>query len=62
MKEIIKINSTDNVVVTLVDRVAGEEINVDGQTITLAEAVGRGHKIALSLSRQGKILSNMVYQ
>lgn len=47
MKEIIKIHSTDNVVVTLTDRAAGEEVNVDGQTITLLEAVGRGHKIAL---------------
>lgn len=48
MKEIIKINSKDNVAVTLIDRTAGEEVNVDGQTITLTEAVARGHKIALS--------------
>jgi len=54
MKEIIKIHSEDNVVVTLVDRTAGEEVNVDGQTITLLEAVGRGHKIALSPIQTGE--------
>lgn len=48
MKEIIKIHPRDNVAVTLIDREAGNSINVDGQTITLNEAVGRGHKIALA--------------
>jgi len=47
MKEIIKIHSRDNVAVTLIDRIAGEVINVEGQTVTLLEDVGRGHKIAL---------------
>jgi len=54
MKEMIKIHARDNVAVTLIDRIAGEEISVEGQKITLTEDVGRGHKIALAPIQAGE--------
>lgn len=54
MKNIIKIHPNDNVAVTLIDRLAGDSISIDDQTITLKDAVDRGHKIALTTIETGK--------
>jgi altronate hydrolase len=47
MKEFIKINSSDNVVVALVDLAKGTTLDVDGVTVTMQEDVKKGHKIAI---------------
>ena len=47
MKNIIKINENDNVVVALTDLSKGEVISIDNKEITLKEDVKRGHKIAI---------------
>ena len=47
MQEVIKIHATDNVAVALTDLQEGHQVTVDGQTITLRSAIGRGHKFAL---------------
>lgn len=54
MKDIIKIHPNDNVAVTLIDRLAGDSISIDDQTITLKNAVDRGHKIALTAIETGE--------
>ncbi|MCJ7689792.1 MAG: altronate dehydratase family protein [Clostridiaceae bacterium] len=46
MKNIIKINEKDNVVVALTDLLKNEVISVGGKEVTLKEDVKRGHKIA----------------
>ena len=43
----IKINETDNVAVALKDLEKGSCISVSGRSVTLAEDIKRGHKIAL---------------
>ena len=43
----IKIHALDNVAVALADLAEGTEVTVDGQAITLRQAVTRGHKFAL---------------
>ena len=43
----IKIHSQDNVAVALVDLAEGAVIAIDGQEITLRQAVARGHKFAI---------------
>lgn len=43
----IKIHALDNVAVALADLAEGTEVTVDGQTVTLRQAVSRGHKFAL---------------
>jgi altronate hydrolase len=43
----IKIHSLDNVAVALADLTEGTEVTVDNQTVTLRQAIGRGHKFAL---------------
>ncbi|MFT3847000.1 MAG: altronate dehydratase family protein [Lacibacter sp.] len=48
MKELIKINAKDNVVIALRNFSAGEVISVDGKDITLLSNIERGHKIALT--------------
>lgn len=48
MKEIIKINEKDNVVVALRDLAKAEIIEVDGKQIEIKEEVKRGHKIAIT--------------
>lgn len=48
MKEIIKINQEDNVVVALRDISKGETIEIDNKKIELKEDVKRGHKIAIT--------------
>jgi altronate hydrolase len=54
MKEFIKINSSDNVVVALVDLVKGATFEVDGVTITMQEDVKKGHKIAIENINTGE--------
>ena len=53
MKELIKINPKDNVVIALRLFKAGEVINVDGKDITVLADVERGHKIALTDIAEG---------
>jgi altronate hydrolase len=48
MKDFIRINPKDNVVIALTDLTAGLSIELDRSRVTLAEAVPRGHKIALA--------------
>lgn len=43
----IKIHALDNVAVALADLAEGTEVTVDGQAVTLRQAVSRGHKFAL---------------
>lgn len=47
MKEFIKINPKDNVVIVLKNYKKGETINLDGDILTLLEDVYKGHKISL---------------
>jgi altronate hydrolase len=47
MKEFIKINPKDNVVIALADLPAGHPIELDGRRVFLTEPIPRGHKIAL---------------
>ena len=42
----LKINTADNVAVAIVDLPAGEQMVIDGITITLNENVPAGHKFA----------------
>ncbi|WP_297422245.1 UxaA family hydrolase [Clostridium sp.] len=48
MKEIIKINEKDNVVVALKDLTKNEVIEVENKKVELKEDVKRGHKIAIN--------------
>ena len=48
MKEILKINEKDNVVVALKDLSKNEIIEVDNKKIEIKEEVKRGHKIAIN--------------
>ncbi len=43
----IKIHSLDNVAVALADLTEGTEVTFDNQSVTLRQAIGRGHKFAL---------------
>ena len=45
---LIRIHPRDNVAVALEDLAQGEVLSVDGQDLTAAEAIQRGHKLALS--------------
>nr|WP_295675448.1 altronate dehydratase family protein [uncultured Intestinibacter sp.] len=53
MKDFIKINIKDNIVVALKDINKGETIEVDSKKITLKEDVKRGHKIAIEDIKEG---------
>ena len=53
MKELIKINPKDNVVIALRDFKEGETITVDGKEIKLLNDIARGHKIALADMPEG---------
>ncbi|MGD6854309.1 UxaA family hydrolase [Bacillus infantis] len=46
MRDFLKINPADNIVLALKDLKAGAELTVDGQSIILREDIRRGHKIA----------------
>lgn len=48
MKNIIKINENDNIVVALTDLTEGQVIPIGSSKITLKEDIKRGHKIAIS--------------
>lgn len=48
MKEIIKINEKDNVVVALRDLSKSEIIEVENKKIEIKEDIKRGHKVAIS--------------
>ena len=48
MKEVLRINDTDNVAVALKDYKAGDTIVIGANQITITEDIARGHKIALS--------------
>lgn len=54
MKSTIQIHSTDNVAVALRDLQQGEQIEVGGQLVQLAQDVVRGHKFAISLIDGGQ--------
>ena len=43
----IKIHSLDNVAVALTDLAEGDVVTVDNQSVTLRQAIVRGHKFAL---------------
>ena len=43
----IKIHSHDNVAVALADMAAGTVVTIDGDTVTLAQDIARGHKFTL---------------
>lgn len=47
MKDIIKINENDNVVVALRDLKIGDTIEIEDKVITIKDDVVRGHKIAI---------------
>lgn len=57
MKNVIKINENDNVVVALRDLEKGQIIEIDNEKISLKEAVKRGHKIAV---RKIKLNENII--
>ena len=46
--KLIRIHPSDNVAVALEDLAQGEKLAVDGQEVTAAQAIQRGHKIALT--------------
>ncbi|MDR3258983.1 MAG: altronate dehydratase family protein [Fusobacteriaceae bacterium] len=48
MKEFIKINPLDNVIILLKDFKKDEIINIDNNKIKLSENISRGHKIAIT--------------
>ncbi len=52
--KLIRIHPDDNVAVALTDLRAGERLNADGLSVTAAEEVARGHKIALQSIRAGE--------
>ncbi|NMP28654.1 altronate dehydratase [Rahnella sp. SAP-1] len=54
MKSTIQIHSTDNVAVALRDLQQGEQIDVGGQLVQLAQDVVRGHKFAITLIDSGQ--------
>ncbi|WPC43262.1 altronate dehydratase family protein [Clostridium sp. JS66] len=57
MKNVIKINENDNVVVALTDLQKGEIVEIDNEKISIKEAVKRGHKIAV---RKIKLNENII--
>ena len=44
----IRLHPRDNVAVALEEVAEGEALSIDGQELTAAEAIGRGHKLALA--------------
>ena len=52
--KLIRIHPNDNVAVALTDLKAGEELTLDGLTVTAAEDVARGHKLALRRIEEGE--------
>ncbi|MCE0495166.1 UxaA family hydrolase [Vibrio salinus] len=54
MNSLFKIHTSDNVAVALCDLVAGTELALDGQTLTLMEDVPQAHKVALKSFKAGE--------
>ena len=52
--KLIRIHPSDNVAVALTDIAVGEQLTADGQEVTAAENIARGHKIALRTIREGE--------
>ena len=53
MKDFIKINENDNVIVAIKEIAEGEKVAVDGKEFTAAETIPAGHKMAISDIPQG---------
>ena len=53
MKDFIKINENDNVIVAIKELAEGEKVTVDGKEYTAAETIPAGHKMALCDIPQG---------
>ena len=47
MKDFIKINENDNVIVAIKEIAEGEKVAVDGKEFTAAEMIPAGHKMAM---------------
>ena len=47
MKDFIKINENDNVIVAIKELAEGEKVTVDGKEYTAAETIPAGHKMAI---------------
>lgn len=56
MQDAIKIHSQDNVAVALRDLDVGHRVDLQGERVTLQQAVGRGHKFALKPIEQGELV------
>ena len=54
MKEFIKINECDNVIIALRDYKKDEVIDLEDEKITLLEDINRGHKIAIKNINKGE--------
>lgn len=54
MKEFIKINECDNVIIALRDYKKDEVIDLESEKITLLEDINRGHKIAIKNINKGE--------
>ena len=54
MKEFIKINECDNVIIALRDYKKDEVIDLEGEKITLLKDINRGHKIAIKNINKGE--------
>ena len=54
MKEYVKINQNDNVIVALRNLVKGTSLNIEDSVITLLEDINAGHKIAITDIKQGE--------
>lgn len=48
----IKIHSQDNVAVALADMAAGTVVTIDGDTVTLAQDIARGHSLRCAALRR----------
>ena len=48
MKDFIKINEKDNVIVALKELAPGETVSVQGADVTAAETIPAGHKMAVT--------------
>jgi len=56
MQSVIKIHDLDNVAVALRDLEEGEQVDIGQQTLTLPQAVSRGHKFALQPLAEGDLV------
>lgn len=57
MKDFIKINEKDNVIVALKELAAGEKVSVAGTEVTTAEPIPAGHKMAIAdIPKGGEVI------